>query len=272
MRYLAAILALLFVLSVDGEGAAQVPQRAGQPHADLFEVAGYGSLQPLNPMTQKVRNQRAAAYRLLTMPGCFAGTIPGDLERMNAEAANKIGLNLFRNDSAYDFTVRINCGSEQVRVCGAVTIFCLGRGFPYNVDVELSDILSGYQVETRLSIPLHEIVGHALATWHEQYCLGTETSGVCRGLAQFTPAPNWVDVMNTGPNSRHGLETIEVERWERTMYLLQVPEPEWGPCTSYDNGLSVACYNRPGAYWSWTKQATFYWRPETGWFCADGCP
>ena len=240
MKYLVAFLLVVLL----GFGAtlthttAAPPVPLGQPHPDQFIIVPYGNLAQYNPMDVKVKSNRAARYRLETASGCTTGTIPSDLQRMGSEALNKLHLSLLRNDSTFDFTIRINCGSEQIRLCGAVTIFCLPYGYPYNVDVSLSDILSTYQETTRLAIPLHEVVGHALATWDEQYCKGGETDGPCKGLAQFTSTPNWHDVMNTGVESRHGLEAIELGRWSRTMYdvLECVGQPDrfgnsWDQCS-----------------------------------------
>ena len=198
------------------------------PHPDLFSC-GPQTCDVFNPVTIKAKSQRSINYRLLIMPGCTAGTIYQDMAALEAEMQSKVGFQLVRNDAVYDFTVRQNCGSEQIRICGAVNIFCLGRGFPYVADVEVSDILSTYQPITRLSILCHEICGHVAQSANEQYCLGTETAGICRGLARFTPAPGWHDFMSTGELSRHGFEAIEVARWERTMYPLQAA-CESDPC------------------------------------------
>ena len=230
MRALIAGLVLVLLLStvmawVKAAPPAALPPRPEQPGPDQFMWNGE-SLAKYNPMDAKVRATRGATYRFLVVSGCSAGTIPNDLKALELEVQNKLGLSLSRNDSAFDFTVYASCGSEQIRLCGAVNIFCLPFGFPYNVDVAISDILSTYQPVTRLSILLHEIAGHSLQTAGEQYC-GTPTTsaGICRGLPRFAPAPGWRDFMNTGPDSRHGFEAIEIERWDRTMYSLQ--EPRW---------------------------------------------
>jgi hypothetical protein len=88
------------------------------------------------------------------------------------------------------------------------------------LNVWLSDVLSTYQKETRLAIPLHEILGHAIATWDEQYCKAQTypVGHVCYNQQQFASTPNWHDFMNTGPESRHGIEDIECERLNRTLY------------------------------------------------------
>lgn len=198
----------------------QPPCDPAQQRPDIFPWSG-GNLQMYNPVTVKALAQRTISYRLLTMPGCTSGTVPSDMVRVEAEA-QKVKFTLVRNDQAYDLTVRVNCGSEQIRYCGSVNVFCLGRGFPYNPDVEISDIISTYYPDSRLSILLHEIMGHAVGTWNEQYA-------ACGSSCNFASTPNLRDFMNTGPDSRHGFETGEINRWIRTMYPLTV-ECVGNPC------------------------------------------
>ena len=215
------LLALLIALGLGlSGGAAAPPVRPEQPHPDVFPYPGL-NLQTVNPLTVKVKSgQRTINYRLLTMQGCSAGTIPDDLIAMQNDANLNFKMSIRRDDANYDLTIRINCGSEQIRICGSIAVFCLGRGFPYINDIEISDILSTYQPLTRVSILCHEFCGHAIQTANEQYCLGTEPSGPCQGLPLFASAPGWVDQMNTGPNSRHLIGDVERERWSRIMYEL----------------------------------------------------
>lgn len=223
--------------------AAPVPPRANQPNSDVFDVAGYGNLQPLNPVTVKAKAERTANYRLITLQPCVAGDIVQDLAAISAELERAVGFRLVRDDARPDFTVRLNCGTEHIRICNSVNIFCLGRGFPYVSDVEISDIMYSPIVWpriSRLSVLCHEVCGHAIATWNEQYCTGGTYGAThpCYRLAQFTSAPGWRDFMSTGELSRHLFEDIEIERWERTMYVLQdcslgqpnVDNLRWEPC------------------------------------------
>lgn len=207
----AASLALLMVAD------AAPPVRPGQPHPDTFQAGGQ-DLQQYSTVTPSVKATRRASYRLATKPGCMTGSYPQFMTLVEQEAL-KLGLILERNNTLYLFTVWIDCGAEQIAKCGSVNIFCLPDGFPYNNDVYMSDILSVYTPGSQLSIPIHEIIGHALAVWNEQYCKGDEPPGnPCYGLGLFTSTPQWHDVMNTGEESRHGIEAIECERWQRTMW------------------------------------------------------
>jgi len=269
MRYQQHLAALLLGVTIGTFGyltvveATTVPPRPGQPHPDIFQAPGFGNLQDLNPVTQKAKTFKAASYRLLLMSGCTAGKIPADLLRLEAEG-KLVQFNLIRNDAAYDFTVRINCGNDQIRVCGSVNIYCLNRGFPYIADVDISDILSTYFDITRLSILLHEIIGHAVGTWNEQYCKGDEPVGnICFGLTLFMSAPGWHDFMNTGENSRHGIEAIERERWERTMYALAYVDPCLGETDHTWGGVWNSCISRwvgPDG-WSFDPATGIWWNP-----------
>ena len=245
--YLLALGVLLFAAYDALADPPPVP--AGQPHQDIFESTSGTELQQFNPLTERARQDREITYRLLLVSGCSAGSIPADLEALSVHVEEAIGLVFTRNDSNYDFTIRINCGNEHIRVCGSINVFCLGRGFPFVVDVDISDVLSQWPFATRLSILAHEAIGHAIATWMEQYCLGQargdyDSGHPCFNLARFTSAPGWRDFMNTGPLSRQGFEENTLGRWERTMWEFEEEGP-WGECSA---DLRV-CFHRPAGSW-----------------------
>lgn len=305
-----AVLAMLLSASSWELEAAAPSADPNQPHSDIFPCGAGCDIQVLNPVNVKAKATRTASYRLVTMPGCSAPTVPGDLAKVQQDMASNLGFTLSRNDATFDFTIRINCGSEQVRYCGSVTIFCLGRGYPYIADIEVSDIISTYYDVSRQSILQHELF-HALAGFNEQYCSGNETSGGCKGLGRFGPAPNWRDVMNTGVESRHTLEAIEIGRWQRTMYEISIctlgPVADWGgvydPCANGGLGLWVGpsgwdfnpstnawqdkagfsewcCqqpyggyYNRRLAKWYWDRPTVWSWSDsDPTWRCVTSCP
>lgn len=191
---------------------------AGQPHPDNFQYQGQ-DLQAYSTLTPKVKAQHSVSYALVVKSGCSLGSIASDLNAMAADSQSALGLAIVRDDAHPDLTVFVDCGNEQIAKCGGVGIFCLPDGFPYNNSIYLSDILSTYQPLTRTSIPMHEFF-HAVAVWGEQYCEGTEGGGPCQGLPLFANTPNWVDIMNTGPNARHLIGDTEKARWARTMYAL----------------------------------------------------
>ena len=291
------------------EGQTPPPVRAEQPRPDIFECGNGCNMQLLNPVTVKAKATRLIRYRLQTEPSCVSGTIPADMVLVERHSEGAVGITLVRNDVNYDLLIRINCGTNQIRICGGINVFCLGSGFPYNPTVDISDVLSNWFPETRLAILLHEVLGHAIATWNEQYAR-------CGASCGFASSPNWRDFMNTGIQSRHGFETIELERWERTMWLLPGPEPVvecfgatdpswggvWNNCTglwegppSYPwdynpttgtwqdkSGASEWCcqqpyggiYNRRLDFWTLlVPTTTWEWRStDPVWRCTVGCP
>lgn len=248
------ILGVLVTLFLTGHlEAAPPPPSPAQVRPDIFPCAGCVSvdldgdgdrdLQDINPTTRKAKATRSIAYRVVVLSGCNAGRMPADLEAMNIHTQESVGLNIVRNDAAYDFTVYVSCGLTQINKCGSVNVFCLPDGFPGNTDVYMSDVLSNYDAGSRLGIPLHEIAGHAVGTWNEQYA-------TCGSSCGFAPTPNLRDFMNTGALARHGFEAIELGRWERTMWTLE-PVPVEYPfydavrgCTDY----GYWCYIT-GSHW-----------------------
>jgi len=269
-RFVIALLVLGTLLSIKAPAEAQAPPpRPEQPHPDIFSC-GVPNCQDYNPTNIEAKATHAIQYRLTVMPGCVGGLIESDLEALRFELDDAVQFRFERNDGAPDFTIRVNCGMGQITICSSVNIWCLGRGFPGVVDIDASDIMYSpvlYPLMTRLSILLHELL-HALATWNEQYCLGTETTGLCAFLARFASAPGWVDFMNTGPNSRHLFGEIEEDRWERTMYLLEGPppgcdgsygpyDPAWGGCWHDD----VKRWFGPDK-WAWEPSTGIRYRPD----------
>ena len=254
MKRLALVLFLLGVILIataPADASAPAPDPA-QVRPDIFPCSTGCDMQILNPVTVKAKAQRQTAYRLLTMPGCSAGTVPADMIRVEEEL-QRVGHRLIRNDQTYDFTIRINCGSEQIRICGSVNVYCLGRGFPYNPDVEISDVISTYFPDSRLGVLCHEICGHAIGTWGEQYAL-------CGSSCNFQPTPNLYDYMNTGSNSRHGFSASEFGRWERTMWGLT-------DCGGGSDPYYDACLRR------WVFADGWSVDPVTGvWFNKEGLP
>lgn len=269
MRRLAAVLfivGIFLLITAPVEGV--VAPRPTQPHPDIFPCSTGCDLQTLNPVTVKAKSIRAVSYKLQTEPGCTTGTIHDDMTTVEQEARDKLHFTLQRVETAPDFVVRINCGNGQIAICGSVNIYCLGRGFPYVADVDISDLLSTYYFESRISILEHEILGHAVGTWGEQYCLGSETTGSCKGLVLFSPAPGHIDIMNTGPLSRHLLGSTETERWERVMWPLVVCSTTgYDECSGrwqFGNGLEWAPL--PAPYGVWYKDGVAIWDScDPGW-------
>lgn len=256
MRFIISAYLLLIAwlcVSMLPSSEASVPPRSGQPHTDTFIVSGYGDLQQANAVTQKAKATRVVTYGYRVASGCIGGSILSDFQFVVQDVFNHWHLQITRDDNNSDLDIVVNCGNVQIANCGSVTIFCvMGKPFygPFNKPTaSISDILNTYPVLTRHSILCHEVCGHAILTWNEQYCLGGETIGVCRGAPQFTSTPNWADIMNTGPESRHDLTIIEDERADRTLYAILLA------CSSigYDE-----CTGR------WRYADGWSWEPSTG--------
>lgn len=243
---------------IERQSLSNIPGAVGQTgHPDVFQCGTGCDMQLLNPVTQSAKADHVTTYRMITMPGCNSGTMYQDFANMDAYVSETVGLTMLRVNTGYEYTVRVNCGNGQITTCGSIFIFCLGRGFPYSPDIDMSDILSAYTVESKLAIPLHEVVGHAHGTWDEKYCKGpTDPRPVCIGKARFDPAPNQVDFMNTGADSRVGFTKLTLDRWAATMWSL----------TQVCN--SNPCYD--GRFWQFSSG--WGWEPATDcWWYGGRC-
>lgn len=218
------LLLALFVSETIESKAAVPPPPPEQPHTDTF-TGSYGNLQDYNAVSQRVKVSRAFTYNVLTRTGCDQGSVLSDLDVLASDAFFKYdGLLMVRTSNIGDVTVIVSCGNEQINRCGGTNIFCV-QGKPYSGEFDhptsfISDVLNIYPVLTRRSILNHEILGHAVATWNEQYCTGTETTGYCKAQGLFGSS-QLESVMNTGPLSRHDIATWETGAWSRTMYVLK---------------------------------------------------
>lgn len=274
MKKLAVVLFLigLALLILPSPAGAIVPPRPEQQRPDIFPCGTGCNLQDYNPTTIKAKATRSIRYRIVTLSGCRTGSIPAMLDRMNREQAPMVGLDLGIDNVHYDFTVYISCGLTQINKCGGTNVFCLPDGYPYNTDVYLSDVLSDWDEGSQVGIPDHEIIAHGVSTWGEQYAS-------CGASCGFQPTPNLVDFMNTGPLSRHGFGAIELERWERTMWLLSAPAPPYQDCTTYpDWPGTTSCFWPALGEWLWTiplngHDSLWRWSPAAPqWRCSEGCP
>lgn len=224
----------LFLLDVSKVASQVPPAPPEQQRPDIFPCSfctqdrdgdGKLTMQDYNPTSVKAKKTHSISYRVLVLSGCVSGTIPSDLQGMNVHVRDSLdGFVLNRNDQSYDFTVYISCGITHINKCGSVNVYCLPDGFPFNQDVYISDVLSTYYPASRLAILLHEIIGHAISTWNEQYAQ-------CGSSCGFASTPGLVDFMNTGPLSRQGFEKNTLARWSRTMYVLDVHQETQQPTT-----------------------------------------
>lgn len=181
-----------------------------QANVDLFQYNGKDlDLSATNPVKQKAMTTGQVKWAYKVESGCIEGGISRNIGAAMGDLWYNTGVaSVYVTDGTQDLTIHINCGTSFAAICGGGSVIgCLGRGFPYNLDIDLSDGMADFYDLSQISIVCHEYCGHALVTWNEQYLLN----------GNFSANPGWVDVMNTGIDSRHYLAGIELARWQRTM-------------------------------------------------------
>lgn len=223
MRQVAVLLlgALCFLLvglvmeaCTDQAAADPAPALSSQPRTDQFP-----GLDQYNGLSAKVRETGEVRWAYQVVSGCSGGVaIFNSIQRAMQNITEETNASfVYVNDLVRaDLVLRTNCGTSFAAVCGTGAIACLGRNFPYVQDIDFLQDLAGFFDVSQQSIVLHELMGHAMATWNEQYCAGYNSPVVdCAGWG--AAVPGWHDFMNTGPESRHLIEAIERQRWGRTM-------------------------------------------------------
>lgn len=186
----------------DNPPPVQIPP---QQNPDLFQYNGQ-PLQQYSKDNAALKQVGVWEYRLVNVKGCPADSITPAIIRA-VTSTRRWGVNPVLSNSASAHVVYENCGASFANVCGGPPVIgCLGRGFPYDNDVDISTDMAVYFDDSQEAIACHEICGHAMGVWNEQYKLdGTFGSS------------SDVTIMNTGPLSRHKLGTAEDARWWRTM-------------------------------------------------------
>lgn len=233
-KILAIFAGVTLALSSTVASADAPPPDPAQRNADIYEIVGYPSpkLQTLNPLTQKLKNgAREVRYRYIVMAGCSDGNMRSTLAIALESTTRITGVKFYEDNSVYDLTIRANCGVSFTNICGSGgAVACLGRGWPYVNDIDISTVMATFYRDSQVSIWEHELIGHAMGTWNEQYLFD----------GSFGNTPGLVDFMNTGPNSRYDWPENDVNRWWRTMWipLTVVPPCDTDPCWD-------------GTYWTW---------------------
>lgn len=191
-----------------------------QPRPDLFPsgVAQHPSLDYYSTLDDKVEQQGNVLWALDVQQGCSSAGVSSALSVMFSDLyanTSTAGIYVDATKTKPDLTIKIRCGATAAAegVSGGV-VGCLCYSFPYNNDVAINDVITTYPLITMVSIFCHEVCGHAFSVWNEQYCPGYDARLGCSGL--FAAVPNWVDIMNTGPDSRHYWGPTEDNRWGRT--------------------------------------------------------
>lgn len=186
------------------------PVRPEQPREDTF-MSGSVSMQNYSLIDDKARNGQMIFYSYNVVPGCVDGNMKETLQEAMGNLAQfqVVLVEVPYGSSQADIPVHASCGVSFSSVCGSATA-CLGRGFPTRNDIDARTTMAGFTRIGAIAVWLHELL-HALSVWNEQYA-------TCGSSCGFAASPGWYDVMNTGPDSRHYLDYIEWERWQRTMW------------------------------------------------------
>lgn len=200
-------LIIVFIIAFWVGQARADPQSVSpsQPNPDTFMYQGE-SLIKYNDADLTLRKTGEWHWFYSVNPVCS-----GDISQAVSSAITEL-QSVFAISFIYDYTpsssshkIYANCGTAFSAICGGGGVIgCLGHGFPYNNDIDLSTDMAVYYDLSQTAIVLHEMF-HALATFNEQYKLD----------GSFSTSPGWIDIMNTGPESRHHVAATEIERWDR---------------------------------------------------------
>lgn len=201
--WLALTLFVIIVFAAGRSEASDPPpaQFPPQQNDDQFQYAG-ASLDRYNPFSGPLRASGEWRWRFERNPAC-AGNVEQYVRLALQDLGNVYGINYIESDNGH--LIYQNCGPSLASRCGATNINCLGRGYPYDVTIDLSSDLAGYFEVSSVSIVEHEML-HAMATYDEQYV----KDGTFRASQDLT-------VMNTGPLSRHYQQQADRDRWNRVM-------------------------------------------------------
>lgn len=197
-------LAVLLALAVGVVRAADPPPAMYPPqqNPDQFQYNG-ASLDLYNPFSGPLRETGEWHWYFQRNTACV-GNVEQYVRLALADLGQTYAIN-FIEDPVRGHLIYQNCGPALVGRCGATNINCLGRGYPYDVTIDLSSDLATYFEVSSVAVVEHEML-HAMATYDEQYV----KDGTFRASQDVT-------VMNTGPLSRHYQQQADRDRWNRTM-------------------------------------------------------
>lgn len=252
------------------------PVAPSQPRTDVFSC-GALPCDVYDALTQKLKVAAQLTWAYADNVNCpNRGPVWDNTLAMWGNVISETGIAVNYNPSNPDIVIRVTCGIEFSKYCqGVGVIGCLGDGFPYNVTVTVTTDMGVWAAITQISILIHEVFGHAMQAANEQYCRGVnDPVPGCTGL--FAPTPGWLDVMNTGPDSRHLIGYIERNRWGR---IMGVPAPvEYGVGTNPDGSVFLywsnwdlrcdvnECRGLSKRFPGYTSSSVslFAWNPQTG--------
>ena len=175
------------------------------PNPEVFHYQGQ-NLQDYSADNKALKQTGVWRWRFVSVPGCNSESIRPAIVAAFAQSS-RYGMTITQADGdPTAHAVYASCGSAFAAVCGGPPVIgCLGRGFPYNNDIDISTDMAAYFDVSQRAIANHEL-HHATGVWAEGY----RTDG-------SFGASNDASIMNTGPLSRHDLGPVEDARWWRTM-------------------------------------------------------
>ena len=175
------------------------------PNPEVFHYQGR-NLQDYSADNKALKQTGQWKWRFVSVPGCNSESIRPAIVAAFAQSS-RYGMTITQADGdPTAHAVYASCGSAFAAVCGGPPVIgCLGRGFPYNNDIDISTDMAAYFDVSQRAISNHEL-HHATGVWAEGY----RTDG-------SFGASNDASIMNTGPLSRHDLGPVEDARWWRTM-------------------------------------------------------
>ncbi len=232
MKKLIILVALILALLESSTALAADPPLPNQPNEDVFSCCV-----AYNTAEQEFLAGGVWRWRFNTNPSCAGAT---SMLRYYIDTLDDISQEtntLVMYDPAAGHTLYVNCGADFSAICGTGAAACLGRRYPTNVDIDISNTVLTYFSDSIRAVIRHELL-HAMLTWNEQYCY----TGGC--LNTLTCVANWIDFMNCGPDSRHGFTYIERERWARTV----------DPC--YHKSCAAGVGANEGGVYIWWENST----------------
>lgn len=194
---------------IDDTAYSADPPLSNQPNPDVFPCcAGLG------PAYAELFNSTTVRWNYNKNNLCAGSLLNETIEAL--DRLSQLTGWLVQYDSSAPMMIYLNCGTNWAAVSGGGTgvAACLCRGYPYNVTIDVNDVVTTYFRDTRVSILLHEIM-HAILLWNEQYCYISGRNYTGCSYSNIIANTGWHDFMNTGPDSRHYFEYIEIQRIAR---------------------------------------------------------
>ncbi len=202
------LVVLLILILLQGVSYAANPPAvpATTQNPEVFQYQGQALCNVANCLDSKTLKLTGQwRWRFVSVPGCNSESIRPAIVAGFSQMS-RYGMTITQADGdPTAHAVYASCGSAFAAVCGGPPVIgCLGRGYPYNNDIDISTDMAAFFDVSQRAIANHEL-HHATFVWNEQYKLDGSFG-----------SSNDVSIMNTGPLSRHDLGPVEDDRTWRT--------------------------------------------------------